>query len=208
MRVKICGLRTEIEVYDAVRAGADALGFVFYAPSKRFVSIARAKRLLACVPPFVQKVGLFVDADVGFVREAVASLSLDLLQFHGQESPDFCAQFSRAWIKAVPMRDLLSDEALLDYCAQYKEASGFLLDNFGKAQMGGSGQRFLWRNFPDLGKPLLLAGGLTVENVREAVALVRPWAVDVSSGVEDGCGVKSFVKMASFVVNARAGCDG
>lgn len=202
MRVKICGLTRAEDVQAAAEAGADALGFVFYAPSKRAVSVFEAQALLSAVPPFVQTVGLFVNPEAAFVRQVLAAVPLDMLQFHGSETPDFCASFARRWMKAVPMRDLNASQAA-DYVRRYAGAAGFLFDAFGEKQMGGSGEAFDWAQLPDSKQPLILAGGLDENNVAAAVRAVRPWAVDVSSGVETAPGVKSSVKMRDFIKAAK-----
>lgn len=204
MRIKICGLTCVEDVQAAAQAGADALGLVFYAPSKRAVEMAQAVELVRAMPPFVQSVGLFVNPEAEFVREVLAAVPLDCLQFHGNEAADFCASFGRRWIKAVPMQDLADSQAVAAYCAAYPQADGFLLDAFGEAQSGGSGEVFDWHKIPALTKPLILAGGLTVDNVAQAVKAVRPAAVDVSSGVESAPARKSFAKMQAFISQARA----
>lgn len=203
MRIKICGLTTIEDVQAAALAGADALGFVFYSASKRSVSIAQAAQLVAAMPPFVQSVGLFVNPEADFVREVLREVPLDCLQFHGDESAAFCQSFSRRWIKAVPMRDLSLSQASA-YCEKYPQADGFLFDAFGAKVSGGSGEVFDWKRIPKLDKPVILAGGLSVENVADAVKQLRPWAIDVSSGVESAPARKSFAKMQAFISQARA----
>ena len=202
-RIKICGLTRADDVQAAIDCGADALGFVFYDRSPRHVTLAQAERLLARVPPLVSAVGLFVDAPAAVVREALAALPLDQLQFHGAESADYCRQFGRRWFKAVPMRDLPSAEAAAAWLAAYPDSSAFLFDAFGKAQMGGSGEVFDWSRLPPTDRPVILAGGLHVGNVGEAIRRFRPFAVDVSSGVESAPGVKSSAKMRAFFSAVR-----
>lgn len=204
MRIKICGLTCAEDVQAAAAAGADALGFVFYPPSKRAVSIEQAAALLSAVPPFVQSVGLFVNPEAAFVRAVLEKVPLEVLQFHGQEEAAFCAGFGRRWIKAVPMQDLPDSAAVAQYCSAYAQADGFLLDAFGAQSNGGSGKVFDWKKIPAMSKALILAGGLNVENVAAAVKAVRPWAVDVSSGVESAPARKSFAKMQAFISQARA----
>lgn len=204
MRIKICGLSCAEDVQAAAAAGADALGFVFYPPSKRAVSIEEAAALLSTVPPFVQSVGLFVNPEAAFVRAVLEKVPLEVLQFHGQEEAAFCAGFGRRWIKAVPMQDLPDSAAVAQYCSAYAQADGFLLDAFGAQSSGGSGKVFDWKKIPAMSKALILAGGLNVENVAAAVKAVRPWAVDVSSGVESAPARKSFAKMQAFISQARA----
>lgn len=204
MRIKICGLSCVEDVQAAAAAGADALGFVFYPPSKRAVSIEEAAALLSAVPLFVQSVGLFVNPEAAFVRAVLEKVPLEVLQFHGQEEAAFCAGFGRRWIKAVPMQDLPDSAAVAQYCSAYAQADGFLLDAFGAQSSGGSGKVFDWKKIPAISKALILAGGLNVENVAAAVKAVRPWAVDVSSGVESAPARKSFAKMQAFISQARA----
>lgn len=203
MRIKICGLTKGKDVQAAIHAGADALGFVFYDKSKRYVSIAQARNLLGLMAPFVQAVGLFVNPSADFVHAVLSQVPLDMLQFHGDESPDFCASFHRRWIKAVPMKDLTPEMATA-YLQDYQQAEGFLFDAFGKTQMGGSGETFDWQRLPMTDKPIILAGGLDVNNVAAAIRLVKPWAVDVSSGVETAPGIKSSAKMRSFIETAKS----
>lgn len=202
-RIKICGLTRADDVQAAIDCGADALGFVFYERSPRHVTLAQAERLLVRVPPLVSAVGLFVNAPAAVVREALAALPLDQLQFHGAESADYCRQFGRRWFKAVPMRDLPSAEAAAAWLAAYPDSSAFLFDAFGKAQMGGSGEVFDWSRLPPTDRPVILAGGLHAGNVGDAIRRFRPFAVDVSSGVESAPGVKSSAKMRAFFSAVR-----
>ena len=155
------------------------------------------------VPPLVSAVGLFVDAPAGSVRATLAAVPLDQLQFHGAESADYCRQFGRRWFKAVPMRDLPSAEAAAAWLAAYPDSSAFLFDAFGKAQMGGSGEVFDWSCLPPTDRPVILAGGLHAGNVGDAIRRFRPFAVDVSSGVESAPGVKSSAKMRAFITAVR-----
>ena len=203
IRVKICGLRSVEEVEAAVSAGADALGFVFYEKSKRFIAPEQAQDLLQKVAPFVQTVGLFVNPDADFVSEVLRICPLDLLQFHGDEKADFCHSFGRKWIKSVPMRNFQSQEETADYCALYPDAAGLLFDAYGDKVMGGSGEVFNWKNIPQIEQAVILAGGLNPENVAEAIAQVKPYAVDVSSGVERN-GRKCPDKIARFIEKLRA----
>jgi phosphoribosylanthranilate isomerase len=200
-RVKICGITRIEDLRAACDAGADALGFVFYDKSPRHVSIETAAALVRAVPPFVQTVGLFVDAGPARIESVLAAVPLDLLQFHGDESPAACARYGRPWIKAIrvtPGMDLL--ECAVDFGA----ARGLLLDAFVPGVPGGTGERFDWSLIPaGLPLPVVLSGGLTPDNVAEAVRRVRPWAVDVSSGVEASKGIKDAHKLARFVANAK-----
>jgi phosphoribosylanthranilate isomerase len=196
-RVKICGLTRESDVAAAAAVGADAVGLVFYAPSPRAVEIEQARRLLDALPPFVTSVGLFVDAESDFVRSVLSRVSLDLLQFHGEESPDYCDAFHRPWIKAVRMRAGTDLRALSQ---RFRGGRGLLLDTYDPAAAGGTGRRFDWDLVPGwLAPHIVLAGGLDPDNVRGAIRRVGPYAVDVSGGVESAKGVKDGAKMAAFL---------
>jgi len=191
-RVKICGIRSVEDAQVAAAAGADAIGLVFYGPSPRHVTAEQAARVAGSLPPYVMSVGLFVDAPAEQVREVLATVPLDLLQFHGSETPAFCAQFDKPFVQAVRVRpgvDLLQSKA---GSMQFSPlARGLLVDAFVPGLHGGTGQSFDWSLIPgSLRGEVILSGGLTPENVREAVRQVRPWAVDVSSGVERKSGQK------------------
>jgi len=187
----------------AVDVGADAIGLVFYARSPRAVETERARGLLDTLPPFVTSVGLFVDADPDFVRSVLARVPLDALQFHGEEPPDYCNAFHRPWIKAVRMRP---ESDLVGLKELYRDASGLLLDRYDAGLAGGTGRRFDWDLVPGwLAPRIILAGGLSPENVEEAVRRLRPYAVDVSGGVEVAKGVKDRTKMAAFLQGVRDG---
>ncbi|MHB1352997.1 MAG: phosphoribosylanthranilate isomerase [Thiobacillus sp.] len=202
VRVKICGITRVDDLYAACDAGADALGFVFYEKSPRHLTLEAAAALVREVPPFVQSVGLFVDADPAFVESVLRAVPLDLLQFHGDEQPADCARHGRPWIKAIRVRP---DTDLLKCAADFAVASGLLLDAYVPGVPGGTGARFDWRLIPaDLPKRVILSGGLTPDNVAEAVAQVRPWAVDVSSGVEAAKGIKDAQKIVRFISQAKA----
>ncbi|MCX7147689.1 MAG: phosphoribosylanthranilate isomerase [Rhodocyclales bacterium] len=202
-RIKICGITREQDLAAAVAAGADALGFVFYASSPRHVSPERAAQLLAQVPAFVTRVGLFVNASPQDVREALAQAPLDLLQFHGDEDAAYCAQFGKSWIKAARVRPGLD---LLEYASAFAKApgvSGLLLDAHVEGY-GGGGKTFDWSLIPRaLPLPVILSGGLHPDNIAEAVRTVRPWAVDVSSGVEAARGIKDVQKITEFIAGVR-----
>lgn len=201
VRVKICGITRLQDLHAACEAGADALGFVFYAKSPRHVSIATAAALLRELPPFVQGVGLFVNAEPAFIESVLQAVPLDLLQFHGDETPADCARFGRPYIKAVRVN---RETDLLKCAADFDAARGLLLDAYVPGVPGGTGERFDWRLIPpNLPKPVVLSGGLTPDNVAEAVQGVRPWAVDVSSGVEATKGIKDAHKIAQFIANAK-----
>jgi phosphoribosylanthranilate isomerase len=194
-RVKICGLARESDVDAAVAAGADALGFVLWPGSARAIDVAQLAALAARVPVFVTRVGLFVDQDPEFIRRCEPWL--DLIQYHGDESPAHCAQTTRPWIKALRMRD---DIDLPGAARRYAAAQGLLLDAYRPGVPGGTGEVFDWSRIPaDLAKPVILAGGLTVANVGEAIGQVRPFAVDVSGGVERERGVKDPQAIRAFV---------
>jgi phosphoribosylanthranilate isomerase len=201
VRVKICGITRLQDLHAACEAGADALGFVFYEKSPRHVSIANAASLLRELPPFVQSVGLFVNAGPAFIESVLQAVPLDLLQFHGDETPADCARFGRPYIKAVRVN---RDTDLLKCAADFDTARGLLLDAWVAGVPGGTGERFDWSLIPpDLPKPVILSGGLTPDNVAEAVQRVRPWAVDVSSGVEVSKGVKDAHLIAQFIAKAK-----
>ncbi|HMV17827.1 MAG TPA: phosphoribosylanthranilate isomerase [Zoogloea sp.] len=199
-RIKICGLTREEDVDAAVGAGADAIGFVFYPPSPRHVSFARAAELARRVPPFVTVVGLFVNTPRAEVDEALRQVPIQLLQFHGDEEEADCAGFGRPYVKAARMRPGLD---LLKYAARFPGAQGLLLDAFVEAY-GGGGETFDWSLIPSgLPLPLILSGGLHAGNVGEAIRRVRPWAVDVSSGVEAAKGIKDAARITEFVAGVR-----
>lgn len=199
-RIKICGLTRPDDVRAAVDAGADAIGLVFYPPSPRHVELAQAATLAALIPPFVTTVGLFVNADEAQVRRVLDAVPLQLLQFHGDESEAECARFGRPWIKAARMRPGVD---LLEFSASHPGARGILVDAFVDGY-GGGGKVFDWSLIPDgFDRPLVLSGGLTPDNVSEAVRRVRPWAVDVSSGVESDKGIKDARLITAFIAGVR-----
>jgi len=201
VRIKICGLTRREDLRDAVAAGADALGLVFYPPSPRCVDLRTAAQLARAVPPFVTLVGLFVNADPAVVRATLAAVPLHVLQLHGDEDEAYCRQFDRPYIKAARVRPGLD---LLQYAAAFPSAQAILLDAFVDGY-GGGGKVFDWSLVPEsLGRPLILSGGLDADNVGEAVRRLRPAAVDVSSGVEIGKGIKDAAKMHAFVAAVRA----
>lgn len=194
-RVKICGLTREEDVDAAVAAGADALGFVLWPGSKRAIEVARLAQLAARVPAFVTRVGLFVDQPVDFIRRCEPYL--DLVQYHGDEAPALCTRTMRPWIKALRMRDGLDVEAAAQ---AYDESRGLLLDAYKPGVPGGTGDTFDWSRIPaSLAKPVILAGGLTATNVGEAIRTVRPYAVDVSGGVERSPGIKEPARIRAFI---------
>jgi phosphoribosylanthranilate isomerase len=199
-RIKICGITREEDLRAAVDLGADALGFVFFPPSPRFVDGVRAGILAQQVPPFVTRVGLFVNAEVASVRSTLAAVPLDLLQFHGDEDAAYCQQFGLPYIKAARVRPGLD---LLEYAALFPAARALLLDAYVDGY-GGAGVSFDWSMIPrHLPLPTILSGGLTPANIGEAIRAVRPSAVDVSSGVEVAKGIKDAVKIAEFIAGVR-----
>ncbi|MGH1536928.1 MAG: phosphoribosylanthranilate isomerase [Gammaproteobacteria bacterium] len=200
-RIKFCGLTRIQDVQYAINLGVDALGFVFVKNSARNVDIATAVNLTREVPPFIIKVGLFMNAQAEDVRQVMKHVKFNLLQFHGEEDEAFCKQFNTPYIKAVPMG---STSSVVEFCDSYKTATGFILDSHASGQMGGSGEKFAWEDIPkDLNKPIILAGGLTANNVAEAIRVVQPYAVDVSSGIEAGKGIKDPAKMEQFIKEVR-----
>ena len=202
-RIKICGITREEDLAAAVAAGADALGFVFYEPSPRYVSPGRAAQLIEQVPAFVSTVGLFVNASAQEVSAVMSRAPFDLLQFHGDEDAGFCSRFGKPWIKAARVKPGVD---LLEYASEFAEApgaAGLLLDAHVEGY-GGGGKTFDWSLIPrPLPLPLILSGGLHPGNIVEAVRTVRPWAVDVSSGVEVARGIKDMQKITEFVAGVR-----
>lgn len=200
-RVKICGITNLADAKAAVEAGADALGFVFYEKSPRAVTIDQAWPILQTLPAFATATALFVDPDVALVERVIDELKIDLLQFHGDESPAFCEQFSRPYIKAVRMQ---AETDLEQLASQYASSRGLLLDTYVKGVPGGTGSAFNWdwvspEKRQNVTLPVILAGGLNEENVGQAIRSVRPWAVDVSGGVESAPGQKSLEKIQAFI---------
>lgn len=200
-RVKICGITRVQDALDAVRLGADAIGLVFYPDSPRAIGAAQAAAIVAALPPFVTAVGLFVNAQPGAVRDILAQVPLDLLQFHGDEAPEFCVQFGRPYLKALRVR---AGVDLLQCAHDFHGARGLLLDAYVEGMRGGTGATFDWTLIPEsLPLPIVLSGGLDAGNVGAAIRAVRPWAVDVSSGVESAKGIKDAEKIASFMNGVR-----
>ncbi len=198
-RIKICGLKSVEMALAAARAGADNLGLVFHARSPRCIGLDRALQIREALPAFVGITALFMDETQELVADVVDRLQPECLQFHGAEAPDFCEQWGRAYIKALPMGDLASDREILDYAARYRSSRGFLFDSHSAGRQGGSGDTFDWSRIPsDFPHPLILAGGLNPRNVARAITGLRPWAVDVSSGVERERGVKDPALMQQF----------
>ena len=205
VKVKICGITNHADAEGAVAAGADALGFVFCDASPRCVSVEVASRICAAVPPYILKVGVFVDPDEDLVFGALSDCGLNLLQFHGNETPAFCKQFGAMSMKAFRVKDASSLDALATY-----ETDAWLLDAFSPGKAGGTGETFNWDlalEAGKIGRPIFLAGGLTPENVADAVRRVRPYGVDVSSGVEASPGIKDHAKVKAFIEAAKSHSD-
>ncbi|MFP3978360.1 phosphoribosylanthranilate isomerase [Marinobacter sp. KMM 10035] len=203
-RVKICGLTRAEDVLAAVSKGADAIGFVFYEPSPRAVTIEQAEVLARYVPAFVSVVGLFVNPQEEQVREVLSRVPLDLLQFHGDETSEFCEQFDRRWVKAIRVQRAGQIEQAFN---DYRRASGLLVDAWDPDRYGGTGHSFNWDLIPpERALPLILAGGLSSDNVSGAVEKVRPWAVDVSGGVEKSKGIKDIEKITEFIREVHRVC--
>ena len=200
-RVKICGITRVEDAISAVNAGADAIGLVFYAPSPRALTIAQAQQIVAAIPPFVSVVGLFVNALQTEIESVLSKVRLDILQFHGDETAQdceqVCQQINLPYYKAIRVK---ADTNLLQCEAEFKSAKALLLDTYSETAVGGTGQVFDWNLIPNnLTKPVILAGGLTADNVALAIQQVRPYAVDVSGGVELNKGIKDAAKVAAFM---------
>ena len=196
-RVKVCGITRVEDALAAARSGADGIGLVFYERSPRHVSIAQARQLAGALPPFVTIVGLFVNAEAAFVREVLENVPLDLLQFHGDETPEYCAQFNKPFLKAIRVKAGVN---LLQCASDFRGARGLLLDAHVEGVPGGTGTAFDWELIPgDLPLPVILSGGLDAGNAAAAIEQVRPYALDVSSGVEASKGIKDAAKIAAFI---------
>jgi phosphoribosylanthranilate isomerase len=199
-RVKICGITRPGDGVDAAKAGADAIGLVFYPKSPRYLSTERAVEIRDALPPFVQTVALFVNADAAQVAQVLGRVKPGMLQFHGDETPEFCGQFGIPFVKACRIRPGVD---ALQYLQPFSRAAAWLVDSF-VPEYGGVGESFDWSLVPrGLARPLILSGGLDQKNVARAIGAVRPWGVDVSSGVESAKGIKDAGKMAAFVAEVR-----
>jgi phosphoribosylanthranilate isomerase len=203
-RIKICGITRTQDARAAAEAGADAIGLVFYPQSPRYLSGERAVEIRDALPPFVQTVALFVNADAAQVAQVLQRVRPAMLQFHGEETPEFCAQFGVPFVKACRVRPGVD---ALEYLRPYSRAAAWLFDSH-VPEYGGVGESFDWSLLPAvsrgrLERPVILSGGLSRDNVAEAVCRVRPWGVDVSSGVESAKGVKDGAKIAAFIAEVR-----
>jgi phosphoribosylanthranilate isomerase len=207
-RVKICGITRTEDARAAADAGADAVGLVFYPPSPRYLSAERAVEIRDALPPFVQTVALFVNPDAPQVAQVLQRVRPAMLQFHGDETPQFCAQFAVPFVKACRVRSgVTSGVDALEYLRPFSRAAAWLFDSH-VPEYGGVGERFDWSLLPAasqgrLERPVILSGGLSRENVAEAIRRVRPWGLDVSSGVESAKGVKDGAKIAAFIAEVR-----
>ncbi|MHA6203088.1 phosphoribosylanthranilate isomerase [Dyella soli] len=201
-RIKCCGMTRVEDALLAAELGVDAIGMVFTARSRRRLSPETASAIARALPPFVTTVALFMDDEAAFVQDVIDAVKPDLLQFHGDEQDDWCAQFGRPYLKAIAMGE---GAAALPRLRAFPGAAGLLLDGHGLGEAGGTGRAFDWSLMPaKLSQPLILAGGLTASNVGEAIRIARPWAVDVASGIESAAGIKDAQKMAAFVHAVRA----
>lgn len=197
IRIKFCGITRPEDAVIAARLGVDAIGLVFYPASPRAVDTGQAQAIISALPPFVTSVGLFVDAEPAGIEAVLAEVPIDLLQFHGNETPADCERYGKPYIKVVAMHDGVD---LHKVAGQYAGAKGLLLDTFSDKVPGGSGQAFDWRRVPeDTGMPVIVAGGLEPANVAEAIRITRPWGVDVSGGIESAKGIKDAGRMAAFI---------
>lgn len=205
-RIKCCGMTRVEDALLAARLGADAIGLVFTARSKRKVSLQQARAIRRALPPFVTSVALFMDDEAAFVEEVIKAVQPDLLQFHGNEADDWCAQFGQRYLKAIAMGE---GAAALSRLHDYPGAAALLLDGHAAGEAGGSGKAFDWSLLPHgFAQPLVLAGGLHAGNVGAAIRAARPWAVDVASGVESAPGIKDAGKLHDFIAAVRAAGEG
>jgi|TARA_B110000003_G_scaffold66406_1_gene67249 phosphoribosylanthranilate isomerase len=197
-KVKFCGITNLQDAISAAELGADALGFVFYPKSPRFISPKNAKEIIKKLPPFISMVGLFVNQSKSEVEEVIKGCPLNLLQFHGDENESFCKQYNLPYIKAISMK---SDVDLLKCIQEYNSAKALLLDTFSKVARGGSGEVFDWKMIPpNTLKPIIVAGGLTPDNVQTLLEVISPYGVDVSSGIEINKGLKDYKLMKKFIL--------
>ena len=198
-RVKICGITRNDDARAAAQAGVDAIGLVFYPPSPRFLSVERAVEIRDALPPFVQAVALFVNPDAAQVAQVIGRVHPAMLQFHGDETPQFCAQFGVPYVKACRLKPGVD---ALEYLRPFSRAAAWLFDSH-VPEYGGVGESFDWSLLPSTDTRVILSGGLSRGNVAEAIRRVRPWGVDVSSGVESAKGIKDAAKIAAFIAEVR-----
>jgi phosphoribosylanthranilate isomerase len=202
-RIKICGITRPGDALAAAQAGADAIGLVFYPPSPRYLSSERAVEIRDALPPFVQAVALFVNPDAAQVAQVLGRVRPSMLQYHGEETPEFCAQFGVPFVKAIRMKSGARPGVdALEYLRPFSRATAWLFDSH-VPEYGGVGESFDWSLVPKTDKPVILSGGLSRDNVAEAVRRVRPWGVDVSSGVESAKGIKDAARIAAFIAEVR-----
>lgn len=203
-RIKICGIRRIEDALVAANGGADAIGLIFYESSPRAVALADALAIKVALPPFIASVALFVNPERALVEAVVAALQPTVLQFHGDEEADFCVSFKRPYLKAIRVGGEMTQGDLLQYKAKFSSAQALLLDTLNPVQYGGTGESFDWQVIPaDMRKHIVLSGGLNPSNVATAVNTIRPWAVDVSSGVESIKAVKDHAKIAAFIQQVK-----
>jgi phosphoribosylanthranilate isomerase len=201
VRVKVCGITRSEDAIAAIQCGVDAIGFVFWPHSTRYIDPESVRRIAEVIPPFICTVGVYVDPDAAWVEQTARAAKLNLLQFHGDESPEFCNQFSQPYIKAIRVKP---DTDLLQYAQRYGAAKGLLLDTYAADMPGGTGHAFDWQLIPQqLSLPLILSGGLNPDNVARAIKQTQPWAVDVSSGVEASKGIKDEKKIIAFMQGVK-----
>ena len=201
IRIKICGVTNLEDAYDAVKLGADALGFIFFPGSSRFIESLDARAIVSSIPPFISKIGLFVNPSKDTVEDCIKNVGIDTLQFHGEESSEFCSIFGLPWIKTISVDKNTDIEKKI---VQYKNASAYLFDTKKSESFGGTGEVFDWNLIPkNLAKPFILAGGLKIENIEDAIKIPELYAVDVCSGVEQEKGKKSKMLMHNFIEKVR-----
>ena len=201
VKIKICGITSVADALTVSKSGADAIGLVFYPKSSRYLSIEQAVDICVALPPFISVVGLFLDASEREVNQVLAQVPLDILQFHGNESPEYCVNFSRPYIKAVGMLGLDDFDA---YANQYSSCKAFLVDSHETGAAGGTGKTFDWKTLPvDYPKPIILAGGLNPDNIARAIQSTTVYAMDLSSGVETEAGIKSKAKITALMQEVK-----
>ena len=200
-RVKVCGITKKEDALLAADLGVDALGFVFYKDSPRYIDPGKVGEITSALHPFILRVGLFVNSNEDVVRDSIKKSKINFLQFHGDESEKYCNQFNLPYIKSISMKDGVN---LLECCSEYRSASALLLDTYNKKLKGGTGEVFDWKKIPNnLSSPLIIAGGLNPENIENLIKLVNPFCVDVSGGVEINKGIKDKEKMKKFMIGVH-----